>query len=154
MQARDGQTSEGVFLEDLCPKFRLRRWRQSLHQLTNHCCIYCGQRSESIDHVLPKSQGGPSVTENCVPACLACNGHKSDCDAFFWYRQQSFYDPRRAMAIRAWTEGDLRLALRLLEWVTPPAEMEAPSAPRGSGRRDPHQTRQAATPLWRWQMAS
>jgi hypothetical protein len=150
MQARDGQTSEGVFLEDLCPKFRLRRWRQSLHQLTNHSCIYCGQRSESIDHVLPKSQGGPSVTENCVPACLACNGHKSDCDAFFWYRQQSFYDPRRAMAIRAWTEGDLRLALKLLELVHPASQpasnlADAPAA---------HHTRQAAAPLWRWQMAA
>ena len=165
MQARDGRTSEGVFLEDLCPKFRLRRWRQSLHQLTNHCCIYCGQRSESIDHVRPKSQGGPSVTENCVPACLACNGHKSDCDAFFWYRQQSFYDPRRAMALRAWTQGDLSLALRLLSWVGPADTTaghesglagghaaESAGDPRAAGRT--HQTRQASTPAWRWQIAS
>lgn len=150
MQARDGRTSDGVFLEDLCPKFRLRRWRQSLHQLTNHSCIYCGQRSESIDHVRPKCQGGPSVTENCVPACLACNGHKSDCDAFFWYRQQSFYDPRRAMAIRAWTEGDLRLALKLLELVNPAGQPASPLVADATA----HHTRQAATPLWRWQMAA
>ena len=150
MQARDGRTSDGVFLEDLCPKFRLRRWRQSLHQLTNHSCIYCGQRSESIDHVLPKCQGGPSVTENCVPACLACNGHKSDCDAFFWYRQQSFYDPRRAMAIRAWTEGDLRLALKLLELVAPASQPASPLEVEAAA----HHTRQAAAPLWRWQMAA
>jgi len=32
---------------------------------------------------------------------------------------QRFYDPRRAMAIRAWTDGDLRLALRLLQWASP-----------------------------------
>lgn len=150
MQARDGRTFDGVFLEDLCPKFRLRRWRQSLHQLTNHSCIYCGQRSESIDHVQPKCQGGPSVTENCVPACLACNGHKSDCDAFFWYRQQNFYDPRRAMAIRAWTEGDLRLALKLLALVNPASALTGPMAEEAM----PHHTRQAATPLWRWQMAA
>jgi hypothetical protein len=137
MQARDA-----VFLEDLCPKLRVRRWRQSLHQLTDQRCIYCGQRSESIDHVLPQSRGGLSVTENCVPACLACNGHKGDTDVFVWYRRQSFYDPRRAMAIRAWSDGDLRLAMRLLEWTTPQPNPEA------------HQTRQAATPLWRWQMAS
>jgi hypothetical protein len=46
------------------------------------------------------------------------------------------------MAIRAWSDGDLRLAMRLLEWTTPQPNPEA------------HQTRQAATPLWRWQMAS
>jgi hypothetical protein len=90
------------------------------------------------------------VTENCVPACLACNGHKSDCDAFFWYRQQSFYDPRRAMAIRAWTEGDLRLALKLLELVAPASQPASPLEVEAAA----HHTRQAATPLWRWQMAA
>ncbi|MEY3928859.1 MAG: hypothetical protein RLZZ516_569 [Cyanobacteriota bacterium] len=114
MHARDA-----VFLEDLCPKFRARRWRQSLHSFTHETCIYCGNPSESIDHLHPQSRGGLSVTENCVPACLACNGRKSDADAFEWYRRQRFYDPRRAMAIRAWMEGDLRLAMRLLQWATP-----------------------------------
>ena len=45
--------------------------------------------------------------------------NKSDIDAFDWYRRQRFYDPRRAMAIRAWMDGDLRLALRLLQWAQP-----------------------------------
>ena len=75
--------------------------------------------SESIDHILPRSQGGLSTTENCVPACLSCNGDKSDSNALYWYRKQKFYDPRRAMAIRAWLEGDLRLAIRLLQWANP-----------------------------------
>ena len=192
MQARDG-----VFLEDLCPKLRVRRWRQSLHLVTDRCCLYCGDRSESIDHVHPLSRGGESITENCVPACLSCNGSKGDSDAFSWYRSQSFYDPRRAMALRAWTEGDMRLATRLLQWTrpeltataaaagtgataaspvaatpvtplrasTPEASQPQAARPRGStpqtaasaapGQARPaHQTRQAATPLWRWQMAS
>ncbi len=110
---------DAVFLEDLCPKLRARRWRQSLHSFTGKTCIYCGKASESIDHVLPLSQGGLSVTENCVPACLGCNGEKSDAEAFYWYRKQRFYDPRRAMAIRAWMDGDLRLAIRLLQWAEP-----------------------------------
>ena len=111
--------SDAVFLEELCPKLRVRRWRQSLHEYTGHTCIYCGKPSESIDHVWPRSRGGLSVTENCVPSCLSCNGHKSDSDAFQWYRRQRFYDPRRAMALRAWLDGDLRLAVRLLQWATP-----------------------------------
>lgn len=130
MHARDA-----VFLEDLCPKLRDRRWRQSIHDYTKQRCIYCGNVSESIDHVMPRSRGGLSVTENCVPACLACNGHKSDADAFDWYRRQRFYDPRRAMAIRAWVDGDLRLAMRLLQWATPePAATGAAAA--GAQRRN------------------
>ena len=110
---------DAVFLEDLCPKLRNRRWRKSLHEFTGNSCIYCGKTSESIDHVLPRSRGGLSITENCVPACLSCNGSKTDNDAFAWYRKQRFYDPRRSMAIKAWTEGDILLALRLLKWAQP-----------------------------------
>tara|TARA_Y100001968_G_scaffold70346_1_gene61476 strand:- start:95 stop:505 length:411 start_codon:yes stop_codon:yes gene_type:complete len=113
------QNRDAVFLEDFCPKLRDRRWRKSLHTFTGTSCIYCGKPSESIDHIVPRSKGGLSVTENCVPACLSCNGVKSDKDAFEWYRKQKFYDPRRAMAIRAWIDGDIRLAIRLLEWAKP-----------------------------------
>lgn len=66
------------------------------------------------------------MTANCVPACLACNGHKSDADPFDWYRRQRFYDPRRAMAIRAWMDGDLRLAVRLLQWANPEPSSSPP----------------------------
>jgi hypothetical protein len=146
MLARDG-----VFLEDLCPKSHDRRWRRSLHKLTGHCCLYCGNPSQSIDHVEPLSRGGQSVTENCVPACLSCNGNKGDSEVLFWYRRQSFYDPRRAMALKAWMDGDLRMAQRLLTWTTPGEAGANLRAPEPGG---PHQTRQATTPLWRWQMVS
>jgi hypothetical protein len=108
---------DAVFLEDLCPKLKLRFWRKSIHTFTSKRCIYCGKPSESIDHILPRSQGGLNITENCVPACLSCNGNKSDENVFSWYRKKNFYDPRRAMAIRAWLEGDLRLSIRLLQWA-------------------------------------
>lgn len=137
MQARDG-----VFLEDLCPKLRARRWRQELHQLTDHRCLYCGAPSESIDHVFPRSRGGLSSDENCVPACLDCNGQKGDSDAFSWYRSQGFYDPRRAMALRAWVQGDLPLARRLLSWTQPQAagdDRRAPGKLQGRGRMLPAQ---------------
>ena len=111
--------NDAVYLEDLCPKLKFRQWRQSIHKFTKKSCIYCGNTSESIDHILPRSKGGLSTTENCVPACLACNGDKSNSEAFYWYRGQKFYDPRRAMAIRAWLEGDIRLAVRLIQWATP-----------------------------------
>ena len=110
---------DAISLDQLCPKINNKYWRDSLYKLTKYKCIYCGKPSESIDHVLPRSQGGLSTTENCVPACLSCNGDKSDENAMYWYRKQRFYDPRRAMAIRAWLEGDLRLAIKLLQWANP-----------------------------------
>jgi hypothetical protein len=139
------QSRDGVFLEDLCPKWRARQWRRGLHELTQHRCLYCGAPSESIDHVFPRSRGGSSSDQNCVPACLACNGSKGDLDAFVWYRSQAFYDPRRAMALRAWLEGDRPLAQRLLSWTTPES---APAAPVPSAAADEGSTTagQAATP--------
>jgi len=128
------QNSDAVFLEDFCPKLRVRRWRQSLHQFTQNSCIYCGNPSESIDHVLPRSRGGLSLTENCVPACLLCNGDKSDADAFDWYRRQRFYDPRRSMALRAWVDGDLRLAIRLLKWAQPINKKNSKSSRKNSNQ--------------------
>ena len=143
-------SKDAVFLDELCPKLRVRRWRQSIHVYTNQRCIYCGKPSESIDHLHPRAHGGLSVTENCVPACLSCNGHKSDAEVFDWYRRQRFYDPRRAMAIRAWMDGDLRLALRLLQWAQP-LEQHLNQQTRATAtcavrppERTPHQTRQAS----------
>ena len=45
-------------------------------------CQYCIRRlppSElTIDHVLPRSRGGPTPWENCVTACVPCNQKKAD----------------------------------------------------------------------------
>ena len=82
--------NDAVYLEDLCPKLKFRQWRQSIHNFTKKSCIYCGNTSESIDHILPRSKGGLSTTENCVPACLACNGDKSNNEAFIGIEDKSF----------------------------------------------------------------
>ncbi|MFZ5833357.1 MAG: HNH endonuclease, partial [Planctomycetota bacterium] len=37
-----------------------------------------GSEELTIDHVLPRSQGGVSSWENCVLACMACNKQKAD----------------------------------------------------------------------------
>lgn len=41
-------------------------------------CQYCGNRAESIDHVTPRSRGGPHTWENVVAACRPCNSKKRD----------------------------------------------------------------------------
>ena len=105
---------DAIYLDQLCPKIGNNRWKESLHELTNQKCIYCGEPSESLDHLHPISKGGISSTNNCVPCCLSCNGKKSDSEVLTWYRNQNFYDPRRAMAIRAWLKDDLKIASVLL----------------------------------------
>ena len=41
-------------------------------------CQYCGDRAESIDHVIPRSRGGESVWENIVTSCAPCNRRKGN----------------------------------------------------------------------------
>jgi len=105
---------DAIYLDQLCPKISNKNWRESLYKVTKYKCIYCGKPSESLDHLHPISKGGISSTSNCVPCCLSCNGKKSDSEVLSWYRKQNFYDPRRAMAIRAWFSDDLKLASVLL----------------------------------------
>ncbi len=41
-------------------------------------CQYCGAPAEDVDHVLPRSRGGPHHWENVVAACRRCNAAKQD----------------------------------------------------------------------------
>jgi 5-methylcytosine-specific restriction endonuclease McrA len=44
-------------------------------------CQYCGCKGNdpmTVDHVVPKSIGGPSTWENLVCACLTCNNRKNN----------------------------------------------------------------------------
>jgi 5-methylcytosine-specific restriction endonuclease McrA len=41
-------------------------------------CVYCGAVATSLDHVIPKSRGGPHTWENVVSACGRCNHVKAD----------------------------------------------------------------------------
>jgi len=41
-------------------------------------CQYCGSHADSIDHVVPRSKGGPHEWDNVVAACRPCNLRKRD----------------------------------------------------------------------------
>ena len=43
-------------------------------------CVYCGAAATSLDHVVPKSRGGPHTWDNVVSACGRCNHVKADRD--------------------------------------------------------------------------
>lgn len=50
--------------------------RAGILKRDNDTCLYCGKHATTIDHVLPRSQGGPSSWTNCVAACRKCNEKK------------------------------------------------------------------------------
>jgi 5-methylcytosine-specific restriction endonuclease McrA len=52
--------------------------RAALMRRDNYRCVYCGHKAETIDHVLPRSRGGPHTWENCVASCQDCNHRKAD----------------------------------------------------------------------------
>ena len=56
--------------------------RRNVFKRDRYTCQYCGKQPGSeeltIDHVIPRSQGGLSTWENCVLACIECNRLKAD----------------------------------------------------------------------------
>jgi len=56
--------------------------RQNLFKRDEHSCQYCGAELPGsklqIEHVLPRSKGGPTTWTNCVAACDSCNSRKAD----------------------------------------------------------------------------
>src|SRR3982750_2932107 len=52
--------------------------RRSVFVRDGHRCQYCGAAAENIDHVIPRSRGGPHEWENVVAACRPCNSKKED----------------------------------------------------------------------------
>lgn len=51
-------------------------------QRDHYTCQYCGAQPGldelTLDHVVPRAQGGQSRWDNCVLACLECNKRKAD----------------------------------------------------------------------------
>ncbi len=65
---------------DRVPRREVRFSRHNVLARDEHRCQYCGKRLPasqlSLDHVMPKSRGGPSSWTNVVAACNPCNTRK------------------------------------------------------------------------------
>ncbi|MFO0837798.1 MAG: HNH endonuclease [Phycisphaerae bacterium] len=62
------------------PRVEVKLNRRNLFARDQNRCQYCGKRYSSselsIDHVLPRSQGGVTSWDNVVCACVRCNVRK------------------------------------------------------------------------------
>lgn len=64
------------------PRPKVHFSRRTLYKRDKLKCQYCGCQPGSeeltIDHVVPRAQGGMTTWENCVLACVDCNRKKRD----------------------------------------------------------------------------
>ncbi|MFQ5423265.1 MAG: HNH endonuclease [Phycisphaerae bacterium] len=62
---------------DRLPRQTVKFNRRNIYARDGNRCQYCGRKFAtsdlSLDHVIPRSQGGTSSWENIVCACLKCN---------------------------------------------------------------------------------
>src|SRR6185312_12864236 len=57
---------------------RIPMTRAALMHRDRFRCAYCGNKADTVDHVVPRSRGGDHSWENCVAACSPCNHRKAD----------------------------------------------------------------------------
>jgi hypothetical protein len=63
------------------------RWQQLRLRILardRHVCHYCGGPARTVDHVVPKIEGGTDDPGNLVAACSSCNSRRS----LAWVRAQ------------------------------------------------------------------
>ncbi len=65
---------------DRFPKQQVKLNRRNLYARDNSRCQYCGRhfttKELTLDHVVPRVQGGEHTWENLVCACVKCNAKK------------------------------------------------------------------------------
>jgi len=82
--ARDWQIRNKEMVINGSHRRRAKIRRATIGQVTKHDiqallrrpCIYCGDKSEQIDHVIPLARGGSHSIGNLSPACRRCNQTK------------------------------------------------------------------------------
>ena len=70
-----------------------------------------GTAELTIDHIVPRSQGGLTTWENCVLACVSCNARKANRTP-----EQAGMKLRRAPARPAWKPHYDAPAVRVASW--------------------------------------
>lgn len=73
-------------------------------------CVYCGSRADVLDHVVPRTRGGPDTPFNLVVACAGCNSSKSDKLPSEWKPRAEL--PELVLAIEARVSAGIAIRFR------------------------------------------
>ena len=93
MTKSSGKTGDYGFTMSTFKKLQTERikWSSSIREYIrdlerDKVCIYCSNPNDlSIDHLIPKSRGGPDIADNGILACRSCNSSKGDKGVYEWY---------------------------------------------------------------------
>jgi 5-methylcytosine-specific restriction endonuclease McrA len=100
---------------DRLPSAAVSFSRRNVFKRDHWTCQYCGVQPGgeelTIDHVLPRSQGGTSTWDNCVLSCIDCNKQKADRTP-----QQAGLKVRKAPVRPAWQPLYARHVVQIESW--------------------------------------
>ena len=92
-------------LSEIRPKYAVKRFRKAIiEDYPGDRCAYCGSPATSwtLDHIIPKSKGGPTRRWNLARCCTKCNGSKSNRDVLPWWRPQLIWNSDREETLFYW----------------------------------------------------
>jgi 5-methylcytosine-specific restriction endonuclease McrA len=100
---------------DRLPSAAVSFSRRNVFKRDHWACQYCGVQPGgeelTINHVVPRSQGGTSTWDNCVLSCIDCNKRKADRTP-----QQSGMKLRKAPVRPTWRPMYARHNVRIERW--------------------------------------
>ena len=107
LQEQDHPIAHAILESVLVPKRAAKqRFRSSILEAWEHRCAYCSTcDAHTLDHVVPRRQGGRTVRANLVAACRRCNMHKGSEHWKVWFSRQEHYCPQREQLIEQWLKG-------------------------------------------------
>ena len=104
---RVAQSSDELLfqLHEIRPKDAVKSFRRSIIEgYPGDVCAYCGRPATAwtLDHIIPRSKGGPTKRWNLARCCSQCNGNKGSHDVLPWYRPQLFWAEDRENTLFEW----------------------------------------------------
>ena len=67
---------------------------ERLKMTTPQACYYCGASDcLTVDHLVPRTRGGPDDSDNLIWACRRCNSSKQGRDMLVWAASKGFFPP-------------------------------------------------------------
>lgn len=122
----------------------VRSFRRSIiEDYPDEGCAYCGRRTNkwTLDHIVPKSKGGPTRRWNLVRCCSHCNGNKSDTDLLPWYRPKLFWNEDRENTVFNWMRENANIdAMFKLEESLRDGDLDSESLSEIVNETEPRET--------------